>query len=116
MNAPLRLNPAVRDALAAIVHTHDGVRAVVPEVEVESARCALAQRLRLRLAPDTPLPSSARLVRREGCGSVVLETDGDPLHLVRELPNGTVLAAEAGVLRLEDLYERLFLDVAETRP
>lgn len=86
---------------------------LVPDAEVEAARTALSRRLRLRLAPGAALPAGARLLRRDGDGSLVLEADGDPQLVVRSLLPGAVVSAETGVLRLEDLYERLFLPHAE---
>lgn len=86
---------------------------LVDDAEVEAARSALARRVRLRLAPGTSLPPDARVLQRLGDGLLVLETDGEPLQFARALPPGAVLSAEIGVLRLEDLYERLFLQRTE---
>jgi hypothetical protein len=41
-------------------------------------------------------------------GTLVVETDGDPMAWLRGVPDGVVDSAEIGVPRLDDLYDALF--------
>ncbi len=85
--------------------------AVVPQATVAAARTMLARRLRLRLQSETVLPDGARLLAREADGVLLLETTEHPLQWLRQLDPGSVLEAEVGVLRLEDLYQQLLAEV-----
>ena len=54
------------------------------------------------------MPAGARELRREPDGTLVVETDGDPMAWLRGVPDGVVDSAEIGVPRLDDLYDALF--------
>jgi ABC-2 type transport system ATP-binding protein len=84
---------------------------LVPTARVAAARRRLQQRLRVRLR-DGAAPRGARVLEREADGWTVLETDAEPLLLLRELPPESVLGAEIGVSRLEELYALLLAERA----
>jgi ABC-2 type transport system ATP-binding protein len=84
----------------------------VPQDRLDAARAQLRARLRLRLRPGAAPPDGARELLREPDGTRVLATDGDPIAVLRALPPGAVLAAEAGTVHLEDLYRLLLGDDA----
>ena len=62
----------------------------------------------MRLRPGAVLSAGARELRREPDGTLVVETDGDPMAWLRGVPDGVVDSAEIGVPRLDDLYDALF--------
>ncbi|MCC7397727.1 MAG: ABC transporter ATP-binding protein [Planctomycetes bacterium] len=80
---------------------------MVPPAVLDAARTRLARRLRLRLAPGTVLPADAELLQHEADGTVLVHSRVPPLTLLRSLPPEAVLAAELGVLRLDELYQEL---------
>ena len=80
----------------------------VAAAELAAARERLRQRPRVRLRGDVPLPAGAREVHREPGGTLLVETEGDPMTWLRALPDGIVESAEIGIPRLEDLYQLLF--------
>ncbi|MBL8730442.1 MAG: ABC transporter ATP-binding protein [Planctomycetes bacterium] len=83
----------------------DGV--FVPSERLTHARAQLRQRPRVRLHRGAALPPGAREVQREPDGTLVIETDADPMAWLRSVPDGTVDSAEIGIPRLEDLYQLL---------
>jgi ABC-type multidrug transport system ATPase subunit len=83
----------------------DGV--FVPAQRLTAARARLRQRPRIRLRPGAPLPAGAREIQREPDGTLVVETDGEPMTWLRAAPAGDVECAEVGIPRLEDLYQLL---------
>ena len=80
---------------------------MVAAERLAAARARLRRRPRLRLRRDLELPAGARLLCREPDGTLVIETDSDPLLWLRSLPPEAVESAEIGVVRLEDLYQLL---------
>src|SRR5690606_21923192 len=86
---------------------------VAPE-RVAIARAQLRRQPRIRLRPGHALPQGARMVRAEPDGMVVIETSGDPMQWLRDLPADAVESAEVGVDRLEDLYQLLLLQDSTT--
>jgi len=82
--------------------------ALLADGEVAAARAQLRRRPRVRLRPGAVLPAGARELRREPDGTLVVETDGDPMAWLRGVPDGVVDSAEIGVPRLDDLYDALF--------
>jgi ABC-2 type transport system ATP-binding protein len=80
---------------------------IVPAQALAKARERLAHRLRLRLAPGTPLPAELRLLQKESDDLLLVETDLPPLDALRLLPAERLLGAELGVVRLEELYQQL---------
>ncbi|MBX3464451.1 MAG: ABC transporter ATP-binding protein [Planctomycetes bacterium] len=81
--------------------------AFVPPAAVQAARARLRRRPRLRLGDGAELPAGARLLQREADGTLLVETDGDPMAWLRATPPGAIDSAEVGVPRLEDLYQLL---------
>ena len=81
---------------------------------VAEARARLRRRPRLRLRAGAELPDGAKVFRREPDGTLVIETEGDPLLWLRQLPPENVESAEVGVVRLEDLYQLLLSDPTES--
>ncbi|MEO6595973.1 MAG: ATP-binding cassette domain-containing protein [Planctomycetota bacterium] len=81
--------------------------AFVSAAQLDAARDLLRRRPRVRLHEPTVLPPGAREVRRERDGTLVVETEGDPMTWVRKLPPERVASAEVGIARLEDLYQLL---------
>jgi ABC-2 type transport system ATP-binding protein len=79
---------------------------VAPE-RLATARTRLRSRTRIRLAADVALPAGATVLTREPDGTLVLETEREPLLWLRGLPSTSVLSAEVGIARLEDLYQLL---------
>ncbi len=86
--------------------------AFVPAARLAQARAQLRQRPRVRLRPGAELPIGAREVLREPDGTLVIETEGDPMAWLRSVPDGIVDSAEIGIPRLEDLYQLLLQDSA----
>ena len=82
--------------------------ALLGDAEIVQARAHLRRRPRVRLRPGAVLPAGARELRREPDGTLVVETDGDPMAWLRGVPDGVVDSAEIGVPRLDDLYDALF--------
>ncbi len=82
--------------------------AFVATTELDAARAILRRRPRLRLRQGEALPSGARELQRDPNGTLVVETDGDPMAWIRSLPDGIVESAEIGIPRLEDLYQTLY--------
>ena len=82
--------------------------ALLGDAEIVQARAQLRRRPRVRLRPGAVLPAGARELRREPDGTLVVETDGDPMAWLRGVPDGVVDSAEIGVPRLDDLYDALF--------
>ncbi|MBL9079564.1 MAG: ABC transporter ATP-binding protein [Planctomycetes bacterium] len=85
----------------------------VADERLAAARQRLRQSPRVRLAPGQPLPAGAREQRREPDGTLVVETDGDPMAWLRQAPAGAIDSAEVGIPRLEDLYELLLQQQAD---
>lgn len=81
--------------------------AFVPAERLREARARLRQQPRLRLRDGATLPAGARILLREPDGTLVVETDGDPMQWLRGTPPGAVDSAEIGIPRLEDLYRVL---------
>lgn len=81
--------------------------AFVAHDRLAAAQARLRRRPRLRLAADLALPPGARLLDREPDGTLVVETDQDPLLWLRSLPPAAVQSVEIGTARLEDLYQLL---------
>jgi ABC-2 type transport system ATP-binding protein len=86
--------------------------ALLGDGEIAAARARLRRRPRVRLRPGAALPAGARELRREPDGTLVVETDGDPLAWLRSAPDGAIDGAEVGVPRLDDLYDALFAEKA----
>jgi ABC-2 type transport system ATP-binding protein len=82
--------------------------ALLADGEIAAARARLRRRPRVRLRPGAALPAGARELRREPDGTLVVETDADPMAWLRGVPDGVVDSAEIGVPRLDDLYDALF--------
>jgi ABC-2 type transport system ATP-binding protein len=82
--------------------------ALLADDEIAAARAQLRRRPRVRLRPGAALPAGARELRREPDGTLVVETDADPMTWLRGVPDGAVECAEIGVPRLDDLYDALF--------
>jgi ABC-2 type transport system ATP-binding protein len=82
--------------------------ALLADGEIAAARAQLRRRPRVRLRPGAVLSAGARELRREPDGTLVVETDGDPMAWLRGVPDGVVDSAEIGVPRLDDLYDALF--------
>ena len=80
---------------------------VVPPQALADAKASLARRVRLRLRQGTELPNGLRLLQREGDDLLLVECDRPPLDALRALPDGALLGAEIGVVRLEELYQQL---------
>lgn len=88
---------------------------LIPRAKVDAARRQLARQPRLRLRDDTlDLPSGAVVVRREPDGTLIVEPEGNPMAWLNRLPPEQIESAEVGVVRLEDLYQLLIMDPAET--
>ncbi len=87
----------------------------IADAELRVAEAALRQRARVRLTNDAP-PQGARIVRRCGDGSWIIECDGDPLAWIAAQQSGATLAFEAGDPRLDDLYELLYLPQQPAEP
>lgn len=85
---------------------------IVPCRVVQAARQRLARMLRLRLVAGTTLPPALQLLRTEGDLVQVVEARCEPLQALAELPPGSLLGAEIGIVRLEDLYQQL-LDASD---
>ena len=79
----------------------------VPAERLRSARARLRQQPRVRLHDGAALPAGARQLMQEPDGTLVIETDGDPMQWLRGTPPGAVDSAEIGIPRLEDLYRVL---------
>ncbi len=79
----------------------------VPAERLRSARARLRQQPRVRLHDGAALPAGARQLMQEPDGTLVVETDGDPMQWLRGTPPGAVDSAEIGIPRLEDLYRVL---------
>jgi ABC-2 type transport system ATP-binding protein len=90
--------------------------AFVAEERLQAARALLRQRPRIRLAPGAALPAGAAVVLREPDGTLVVETNGDPMQWLRTTPPGSVDSAEVGIPRLEDLYQLLLQQQATGAP
>jgi ABC-2 type transport system ATP-binding protein len=86
--------------------------AFVPATHLLAARAQLRQRPRVRLRAGAVLPAGAREVQREPDGTLVIETEGDPMAWLRAAPAGVVDSAEVGIPRLEDLYALLLQHAA----
>ncbi len=80
---------------------------MVAAERLAQARAALRRRPRVRLAPAATLPTGARELQREPDGTLVVETDDDPLRWLRATPAGAITGVEVGTARLEDLYQLL---------
>jgi ABC-2 type transport system ATP-binding protein len=89
---------------------------IVDAAAVAAARQRLARHLRLRLVPGTPLPDGARVLATEPDGTLQLEVDEPPMRFLQRLPPDAVLAAELGVVRLEELYQLLLSPATEVAP
>lgn len=89
---------------------------IVDATAVAAARQQLARHLRLRLVPGTPRPDGARVLATEPDGTLELEVDEPPMLFLQRLPPDAVLAAELGVVRLEELYQLLLTPTAEVAP
>jgi ABC-2 type transport system ATP-binding protein len=81
-------------------------RFVAPS-RLANARSLLRRRPRVHLRAGVELPPGARLLKREPDGTMVVESDQEPLAWLRTLPPHAVDSAEIGVIRLEDLYQLL---------
>ena len=81
--------------------------AFVADERLVAARARLRKCPRVRLAPGAELPAGARPLRTEPDGTLVVETDGDPMAWLRGAPPGAIDSAEVGIPRLEDLYQLL---------
>lgn len=81
--------------------------AFVSADRLHRARARLRQRPRVRLRTGSELPAGARLVQREADDTLVVETNGDPMHWLQQTPAGVIECAEVGIPRLEDLYQLL---------
>ena len=79
----------------------------VDTAQLTAARERLRRRPRLRLRPGAVLPAGARELQRDPDGTLVLETDGDPLLWLRQVAPDDVLGVEIGTARLEELYQLL---------
>jgi ABC-2 type transport system ATP-binding protein len=88
----------------------------VDAARLAAARAALRRRPRIALRPGVELPPGARLVHRDPDGTLVVETDGEPLAWLRTVPVAAIGSAEIGTTRLEDLYELLLHGDAGGRP
>jgi ABC-2 type transport system ATP-binding protein len=84
----------------------------VSQQSLAAARARLRRRPRVRLRSGAVLPAGARELAREADGTLVVETDADPMAWLRAAPEGVVEAAEVGIPRLEDLYQTLLHDAA----
>lgn len=82
--------------------------AFVPAAELSAARARLRRRPRLRLGASQTLPAGARELLREPDGTLVVETDGEPMAWLQSVPPASVDAIEIGIPRLEDLYQILY--------
>jgi ABC-2 type transport system ATP-binding protein len=85
---------------------------LVPLPIVERARERLQRRMHLRLAPGTPPPVGCTVLETRKDGTMVLETEGDPIALLQRLPQGSLRSVELGVAHLEELYQTLLAEVA----
>ncbi|MBL8748367.1 MAG: ABC transporter ATP-binding protein [Planctomycetes bacterium] len=84
---------------------HDG--SLIAAQRLADARARLRRWTRVRLRAGAALPPSTHVERRERDGTLVVETEGDPLVWIRSLPADTFDAVECGTSRLEDLYRVL---------
>ncbi|MGA1524444.1 MAG: ABC transporter ATP-binding protein [Planctomycetota bacterium] len=82
----------------------------IAEERVAAARAALRHEVRLRLATEVELPDGTELVESLPDGTLRVVVTGAPLAWLARLPGDSVLAAEVGATRLEDLYRALSLD------
>ncbi len=80
---------------------------VVAPATLTAARQQLARRMRLRIAPGHELPPGVRLLHPETDGMLLVHCDVDPIDALRTLPEGALLGAEIGIVRLEELYQQL---------
>ena len=80
---------------------------IVDPRTLHDARQQLGRRMRLRLAPGHSLPDGVRLLHHEADGMLLVHSDVDPLDALRALPDGALLGAEIGIVRLEELYQQL---------
>ena len=72
-----------------------------------AARAHLRRWPRIRLRAGAALPAGAKTVYSEPDGTLVVETDREPMAWLRSVPDGVVESAEIGITRLEDLYRLL---------
>ena len=86
----------------------------VPAERLAAARTALRQRPRVRLRVGAALPAGAHEVHREPDGTLVVATGGEPMQWLRTAPVGVVESAEIGIPRLEDLYQLLLQQAAQS--
>ena len=94
------------DALAnRTVFVFDG--RLVADRRVVAARERLRAEIRVRLARPTDLPAGYSSAEPQHDGTLRVMVDGDPIAWLAALPAGSVLAAEVGATRLEDLYRTL---------
>jgi ABC-2 type transport system ATP-binding protein len=89
--------------------------ALVPAATLQQARARLRHRPRVRLAAGAALPAGAQLVEQQADGTLVVETETDPMAWLRAAPPDSIESAEVGIPRLEDLYQ-LLLHAAATPP
>jgi hypothetical protein len=68
----------------------------VPAERLRSARARLRQQPRVRLRDGAALPAGARQLMQEPDGTLVVETEGDPMQWLRGTPPGAVDSAEIG--------------------
>lgn len=80
---------------------------VIENERVATARQILARRVCLKLKPGAALPKGARQVRRDLDGTLHVEPDGDPVSWLSRLSPDSLVSAEIGMVRLEDLYRVL---------
>ena len=81
--------------------------AFVPPERLHGARARLRQQPRVRLGAGALLPAGAKQLLREPDGTLVVETEADPMQWLRGTPPGAIDSAEIGIPRLEDLYRVL---------
>lgn len=84
--------------------------ALVPQARLQAARACLRSRPRVRLAPGAVLPDGARVLQHEADGTLLVETQGEPMQWLRQSPPGAIDSVELGIPRLEDLYALLLAE------
>lgn len=80
---------------------------VISAQRVADARQTLERRVRLKVLAGTNLPEGAQEVRCDLDGTFHMEPDGDPIAWLAKLHPSTLVSAEVGGARLEDLYQIL---------
>ncbi len=102
----LREVEALANRLVFLMHGE-----VISTQRVEAARDTLERRVRLKVTAGTNLPEGAQEVRCDLDGTFHMEPDGDPIAWLAQLDPSTLVSAEVGGARLEDLYQILTEEV-----